>query len=198
MVPTPPAQKDRTFFRLQRSEWQRLPSREREHTSRRRTVSTHYEHVSNVSGMRCLTFLWATGVHFYVLWNPQSRSEQLRASISPPHLALRGSVDDNCTSHVHPQRCWPCVFSCLLSHLCFLSASRPSHDRVSGACAAAVAEVSVAALNFFLRLRRACLWLLLSPAAGLGARFVGSLFWAASFHCSIAADQPGARQRHGA
>ena len=100
--------------------------------------------------------------------------------------------------HVHPQRCWPCVFSCLLSHLCFLSASRPSHDRVSGACAAAVAEVSVAALNFFLRLRRAYLWLLLSPAAGLGARFLGSLFWAASFHCSIAADQPGARQRHGA
>ena len=88
--------------------------------------------------------------------------------------------------------------ACLLSHLCFLSASRLSHDRVSGACAAAVAEVSVAALNFFLRLWRACHWLLLSPAAGLGARFLGSFLWAASFHCSIAADQPGARQRHGA
>ena len=68
--------------------------------------------------------------------------------------------------HVHPQRCWPCVFSCLLSHLCFLSASRPSHDRVSGACAAAVAEFSVAlsifssacgalVIGFFSRLRRA-------------------------------------------
>ena len=38
-----------------------IPShREQEHTSRRRTtfaMSTHYEHVSNVSGMRCLTFL---------------------------------------------------------------------------------------------------------------------------------------------
>ena len=136
------------------------------------------------------------------------RSDQLRPSVSHSHLALRGSVDDNCTSHVHPQRCWPCVSSCLLSHLCFLSASRPSHDSVSSACAAAVAEVSVAALNFFLRLRRAYLWLLLSPAAGLGARFFGSLFWAASFYCTIAADQrsqahgkgmaPEAGPRHGA
>jgi hypothetical protein len=56
--------------------------------------------------------------------------------------------------HVHPQRCWPSISSCLLSHLCFLSASRPSHDRVSGACAAVVAEFSAAALNFFLRLQR--------------------------------------------
>ena len=100
--------------------------------------------------------------------------------------------------HVHPQRCWPCVFSCLLSHLCFFAASRPSHDRVSGACAAAVAEFSVALSIFSLRLRRACHWLLLSPAAGLGARFLGSFFGAASFYCTIAADQPGARQRHGA
>ena len=135
------------------------------------------------------------------------RSEQLRASISYPHLALCGSVDDNCTSRA------PTVLLalCLLmppSHLCFLSASRPSHDRVSGACAAAVAEVSVAALNFFLRLRRACHWLLLSPAAGLGARLLGSFFWAASFYCTIAADQrsqahgkgmaPEAGPRHGA
>ena len=137
------------------------------------------------------------GGTFCVLWKPQSRSQLLPASIPPPHLALRGSVDDNCT-YVHPQRCWPCVFSCLLSHLCFFAASRPSHDRVSSACAAAVAEVSVAALNFFLRLRRACHWLLLSPAAGLGARFLGSFLGAASFYCTIAADQPGARQRHGA
>jgi hypothetical protein len=101
-----------------------------------------------------------------------------------------------------------CVFSCLLSHLCFLSASRPSHDRVSGACAAAVADFSVAAVNFFVRLRRACHWLLLSPAAGLGARLLGSFFWAASFYCTIAADQrsqahgkgmaPEAGPRHGA
>ena len=38
------------------------------------------------------------GGTFCVLWKPQTRSEQLRASIPPPHLALRGSVDDNCTS----------------------------------------------------------------------------------------------------
>ena len=94
----------------------------------------------------------------------------------PRHTLRFAGQSMTIAPHVHPQRCWPCVFSCLLSHLCFLSASRPSHDRVSGACAAAVAEFSVAALNFFLRLRRACHWLLLSPAAGLGARFFGAAF----------------------
>ena len=127
---------------------------------------------------------------------------------SPRHTLRFAGQSMTIAPHVHPQRCWPCVFSCLLSHLCFLSASRPSHDRVSGACAAAVADFSVAAVNFFLRLRHACHWLLLSPAAGLGARLLGSFFWAASFYCTIAADQrsqahgkgmaPEAGPRHGA
>ena len=38
------------------------------------------------------------GGTFCVLWKPQTRSHQLPPSISYPHLALRGSVDDNCTS----------------------------------------------------------------------------------------------------
>ena len=38
------------------------------------------------------------GGTFCVLWKPQTRSMQFHASISHSHLALRGSVDDNCTS----------------------------------------------------------------------------------------------------
>ena len=56
------------------------------------------EKVSIVSSMRCLTFLPRTGVWFYGLWKPQSRSHQLPPSISPSHRALRGSVDDKYTS----------------------------------------------------------------------------------------------------
>ena len=48
------------FFRTPADPPATASHREREHTSRRRTtlaMQTHYEHVSNVSGMRCLTFL---------------------------------------------------------------------------------------------------------------------------------------------
>ena len=69
------------------------------------------------------------GGTFCVLWKPQTRSMQFHASIPPPHLALRGSVDDNCT-YVHPQRCWPCVFSCLLP----ICASSLPHDLPTIVC----------------------------------------------------------------
>ena len=137
------------------------------------------------------------GGTFCVLWKPQTRSMQFHASIPPPHLALRGSVDDNCTSRAPTALLALCLLmppfpSVLLRCLTTFPRSclwclRSSSGRIFSR-----------ALNFFLRLRRACHWLLLSPAAGLGARFLGSFFGAASFYCTIAADQPGARQRHGA
>ena len=57
------------------------------------------EEVSSVSGMRCLTTLLKTGVRFYGLLRPQSRSMQFHASISPSHLALRGDL------FIHPLHC---------------------------------------------------------------------------------------------
>jgi hypothetical protein len=95
------------------------------------------------------------GGTFFVLWKPQTRSVQLRASIPPPHLALRGQ-SATIAHHTYPQHHWPDVSSCSLFPDCCLSISRPSHDRVSGACAAAVAVFAVAPLQIFFRLRRAC------------------------------------------
>jgi len=95
------------------------------------------------------------GGTFFVLWKPQTRSVQLRASIPPPHLALRGQ-SATIAHHTYPQHHWPDVSSCSLFPDCCLSVSRPSHDRVSGACAAAVAGFEVALLQIFFRLRHAC------------------------------------------
>ena len=69
------------------------------------------------------------GGTFCVLWKPQTRSMQFHASIPPPHLALRGSVDDNCTSRA------PTVLLTGSSHASFpICASFLPHDLPTIVC----------------------------------------------------------------
>ena len=114
------------------------------------------------------------GGTFFGLWNPQSRSVQLRASIPPSHRALRGSVDDKYTSRA-PKA--PSALYLIVAPLLAVSAShsRPPLLMCLLPHLVTAVDFQLQALNF----SSACGALVLASFACGGPR--RAEFWAASF-----------------
>ena len=156
-----------------------------------------YEEVSNVSGMRCLTTLLKTKVHFYGLWSPQSLSMQFAMRASLNHTVRFAGQSMTNTHHVHPKHHPPCISSwprCLLS----LHHTHGLHCSCVVCLILQQRSIFSCKLSIFLPPAARLSWLLHSPAAGLGARNFGQLALGGFYCCTATADQPGARQGLGA